>query len=141
MTTTANEIYYLLIQKLHESQLNFHLTETPYSAQILIRKRFLKDRTVPSSSTASNVPNEIISNLNNQLSELQTKVKNSSDIHDILEKKLVEAEAKALKIYVEKKIEVETLKNSVKKGDFLTTYLQKDLEAEQRVIQEYEKVI
>ena len=55
MTTTASEIFQLLVQKLRQGHLNFHLTETPYSAQILIRKRFLKDKTCPSPSFFSDV--------------------------------------------------------------------------------------
>ena len=35
--------------------------------------------------------------------------------------------AKAVKIYEEKKIEVETLNNSLKKGDFLAINLKKNL--------------
>ena len=46
-----------------------------------------------------------------------------------------------MKVYEEKKIEVESLKNSLKKGDFLTSNLKKELEANQKVIKEYEKVI
>ena len=137
----ANEMFQQLVQKLYSSQLHFHITETPFSAQILIRKRFLKDRSIQQSSTSSNFSNEKISNLENQILELQTKVKDSSAINDILEKKLGEAEAKAVKIYEEKKIEAETLKSSVKKGDFLTSNLKKNLEAEQKVVKENEKVI
>ena len=133
----ANEIYQ---QKLYSSQLYFHLTETPFSAQILTRKRFLKDGSIQSSAT-SNLSNAKIINLKNPILELQTKVKNSNDIDDILEKKLGEAEAKAVKIYEEKKIEVAKIKNSVKKGDFLAINLKKNLEAEQKVIKENEKMI
>ena len=91
---TANEMYQQLLQNLYSSQLHFHLTDTPFSAQILIRKKFLSDWSIQS----SNVPTEKIINLKNQILELQTKVKNSSDINDILEKKLEETEAKTVKI-------------------------------------------
>ena len=87
---TANEMYQQLLQNLYSSQLHFHLTDTPFSAQILIRKNW--------SIQSSNVPTEKIINLKNQILELQTKVKNSSDINDILEKKLEETEAKTVKI-------------------------------------------
>ena len=101
---TANEAYQQLVQKLYSSHLHFLLSETPFSAQILIRKKFIKDRTTPSSS-ASILQSE--ENYNNQILELQKKVQDSSELVDILEKKLDEAEAKALKSYEEKNIEID----------------------------------
>ena len=98
---TANEVFQQLVQKLYSSHLHFLLSETPFSAQILIRKKFLNDRTTPSSS-ASILQSE--ENYNNQIIELQKKVQDSSEIINILERKLGEAEAKALRLYEEKKI-------------------------------------
>ena len=58
-----------------------------------------------------------ISNLKNQISELQNKVKDAGEVIDILEKKLgeAEAEAHALKNYEEKKVEIDILKTQLKK--------------------------
>ena len=117
MATTANEIYYLLIQKLQQSQLNFHLTETPYSAQILIRKRFLKDKTCPTTLFFPN--NDEMKNTadDNLVIELQKTVQNSNEIIELLENKVAKAEAQALKLFEEKKTEISTLKNALKKSD------------------------
>ena len=111
---TPNEVFQQLVQKLYSCQLHFHLSETPFSAQILIRKKFLDNR-LAASSADTTFPNAEISNLTNQISELQNKVRDASEVNDILEKKLGEAEAHALKNYEEKKVEIDILKNSVKK--------------------------
>ena len=124
---TANEVFQQLVQKLYSSHLHFLLSETPFSAQIMIRKKFLNDRIIPSFTESSE------EKYNNQILELQKKVQDSSEIVNILEKKLGEAEAKALKTYEEKKLEIETLKNSLKNSDLLTKNLIKDLEIEKKV--------
>ena len=96
---TPSEVFQQLVQKLYSSHLHFHLSETPFSAQILIRKKFLDDRLPsPSTSTGSALSNEDVSNLTNQISELKEKVKDSSKVINILEKKLGEAEALALNL-------------------------------------------
>ena len=129
-----------LVQKLHSSHLHFHLSETPFSAQILIRKKFIKDMMVPS-ITASDSQSKEITNLNNQILELQKKVEIFSDTIDILEKKLDEAESKAMKTYQEKEIESETLRNSLKNSDFVASNLKKDLQVQQKVVKENLKLI
>ena len=68
-------------------------------------------------------------------------MKDSSKVINILEKKLGEAEALALKTYEDKKIEIDTLKNSVKKSDIQAKNLEKNLETKQKVIKENEKLI
>ena len=110
----ANATFQQLVHKLYSSNLHFHLSETPFSAQILIRKRFLRDKGGPSSFLSVS---EDVSKLNEQVLDLQKQVKKSRDNNDILENKLVEAEACAKKAYEEKKTEVEALKNSVKKSE------------------------
>ena len=87
---TPTEVFQQLVQKLYSSRLYFHLSETPFSEQILIRKKFLNAR--PSTEQT-----EDVSNFTNQILELQEKMKDFSDVIDILEKKLGDAEALALK--------------------------------------------
>ena len=135
---TAHEMFQQLVQQLYSSHLHFHLTETPFSAQILVRKKFLKDGT---SSTALNFQNEEIGHLNNKIAELQKQVKDSSDIINNLEKKLGQAEAQALKVYEENKTKMEALKSSIKNSDLLAKNVKKNLEAEQKVAKENEKLI
>ena len=137
---TAHETFQQLVQNLYTSNLHFHLTETPFSAQILIRKKFLKNR-IGQSSTTLNFQSEEINYLNNKIAELQKQVKDSNDIANTLEKKLGQAEAEALKVYEENKTKMEALKSSIKNSDFLAKNVTKRLESEQKVAKENEKLI
>ena len=93
------------------------------------------------SITASDSQSKEITNLNNQILELQKKVEIFSDTIDILEKKLDETESKAMKTYQEKEIESETLRNSLKNSDFVATNVKKDLQVQQKVVKENVKLI
>ena len=116
MTTSASATFQHLVLKLYQSQLHFCLTETPYSAQIVIRKRYLKDQSGPSLQFSSdkNAVNDEIEDLNVQVSELKKTVENSNKIIEILENKVAKAETQALKAFVEKKTETLALKSSLK---------------------------
>ena len=136
MTLTAIESFQLLVQKLYESQLNFYMSETPYSAQILIRKKFQKT-TISSPSSE----NEKIRHLETQVVELQEKVRNYSEIIDSLETKVGQAEEKASKVFEEKKTEIAVLKNTLKKSNNEIDEAKKDLVNERKALKEKEKVI
>ena len=139
MEATANEMFQQLVQTLYASHLHFYLSETPFSAQICIRKKFLKDRpTTNASSTGFNSRNETAFN---QITELQKKVESSDEIINILESKLEEAESKVLKAFNDKKIEIDTLKNSIKKSDQEVRNLRKDLNDERKLLKEKERNI
>ena len=138
MTTTANEIFRQLVQTLYSSNLHFHLSETPFSAQILIRKKFLKDRITDPSSTSSFSQTETAQN---QIRELQKNNEISSNTINRLEQKLEHAESKASKASDEKKIEIETLKSSLKNSGLEVKNLKKDLESERKVVNQKEKYI
>ena len=91
MTTTADELFQILIQKLRQTQLNFHLTETPYSAQILIRKRFLKDKNSPSPlffSDGTKYQNDKTRNTvdDSHIVELKKNVKHSNEMSALITK-------------------------------------------------------
>ena len=131
----VHEIFQQLVQKLYSSNLHFHLSETPFSAQILIRKKFLVDKSGVSSS-ALNCRNEEISDLKCKIVELEKQVESSSDTNKILEKKLGQAEIQALKAYEEQKTRIDALKNNIKKNDLETINLTKSLETEQKGVKE-----
>ena len=59
----------------------------------------------------------------------------------MLELKLENAESKALKAYVDKKIEVEALKSSLKNSGLEVMKLKKDLEYERKSVKQKDKVI
>ena len=113
MKATVNEMYQRLVQTLYASNLHFYLQETPFSAQILIRKKFQKDGTIPSSIGLIS-QNEAAQG---QIIELQKKVKESSELINVLECKLEKAESKTLLAYDGKKHEVDILKSSIKKSE------------------------
>ena len=117
MTTSASATFQHLVLKLYQSQLHFCLTETPYSAQIFTRKRYLKDQSGPSLlfSSDKNSQNDEIDDLNVQVSELKKTVESSTKIIEILENKIDNAETQALKAFEEKTTEILALKSSLKK--------------------------
>ena len=135
MAMAVNTVLQNLVQKLYKSGLHFYLSETPFLAQISIRKKMLKDRTGLSLTVATSQDEEI-SSLKYRIIELQKHVENSNEVIDILEKKVAQSEAKALKAYEEKKMEVETLKNALKKSNQEVKKLKKDLEDEHEVVKD-----
>ena len=143
MTMSASETYQQLVKKLYQSQLHFCLTETPFSAQIVIRKRFLKDQTGPSLlfSSSNNIQSDEVDNLNMQVIELEKAVQNSKETIEILENKVANAETGALKAFEVKKTEIAALKSSLKKSEDVIKTLRKDLEDKQKDVREKEKTI
>ena len=137
MTITANEMFRQLVQTLYSSNLHFHLSETPFSAQILIRKKFLNDRMAPSSTSFLSQTETA----QNQVLELQKNIENYSETINRLELKLEHAESKASKAYDDKKIEVEVLKSSLKNSSLEVRNLKKDLEDERKLVKQKEKII
>ena len=137
MTATANEKYRQLVQTLCSSQLHFHLSETPFSAQILLRKKLSKDR--PSGSSPSfHLQTETA---HTKVLALQKQLDDSNEIIKILQDKSDQAESKALKVYNEKKLEIETLKNCIKKCNLEMRNLKKDIDDEQTLVKQKEKII
>ena len=134
MEATANEMFQQLVQTLYASHLHFYLSETPFSAQICIRKKFLKDG--PTSNASPTGFNSLNETAFIQIKELQKKVESSDEIINILESKLEEAESKVLKAFNDKKIEIDTLKNSIKKSDQEVRNLRKDLNDERKLLKE-----
>ena len=143
MTVPASETFQQLVLKLYQSQLHFYLSETPYSAQITIRKRFLKDKDGPSPMFSSNSTpqNDEVENLTTQIIELKKTVENSSEVIEILEKKLATAETQAFKAFEEKKTQISVLNSSVRKSEDLVKELRKDLIDVHKVVKGKEKLI
>ena len=137
MTFSASETYQHLIKKLHGSNLHFLLTETPFSAQILIRKRFLKGELSPKTdfySHEASSRNNVGDYERNQIQELQETIES-------LEHKLAGAEAQSMKAFEEKMIEVNALKKALKNGEDEKVTIQKALEAKNRELKERDKLV
>ena len=99
---SANYICDQIIQEIRSSQLNFVISETPYSAQISLRKKFLKEfnpgKTVQGNlATQQNYLEEALDNIEkfkvqsesdrDTIAILETKVqKAEADLYDSIEK-------------------------------------------------------
>ena len=123
MTFSASETYQQLIKKFHGSHPQFCLPETPFSAQICIRKRFLKGETGP----ATDFYHDEAISMNAGLSDVKKNYEKSGEIIDTLETKLAAAEAQALKTFEAKKTEINALKNALKNSENQIVNIQKAL--------------
>ena len=152
MGPSASEVYHQLIKKLRLSNLNFLLSETPYSAQIIIRKRFLKDVTCPDPSFDVSAANETIvkdyeilkeSNclLENEISELKLVSERDKENIAILEEKVVKAEAAALKSFEKSNIELSTLKKTNKSLNSNLEEVKRELSLKNKQLKQKEKEI
>ena len=110
---SATAVCQLLLNQLRSSNLNFIISETPYSAQILLQKRFVKEASGP--AWAKNVENEF---------EI---TKNTGDD---------QSEASA---YKEKADEITILKKNIKTNKDEINTLRKDLSQERKITKEKEK--
>ena len=105
-----------VLQVLRDSSLHFLVSETPYSIQICIRKRFLKDAVHKQKNSDDNVAfkiesiqkkNEALvienSYLINDLEEANKALENSQSTNNILHEKIEKAEKELFKYFSEKK--------------------------------------
>ena len=91
---SANYICDQIIQEIRSSQLNFVISETPYSAQISLRKKFLKEfnpgKTVQGNlATQQNYLEEALDNIE----KFKVQSESDRDTIAILETKVQKAEA------------------------------------------------
>ena len=115
----ANEACRHILDQLRYSNLNFLVTETPYSANIVLRKRFVKTFKTPflassplsskqavqnSEIVEENLEHEIIA-LNDALEKSLANLETSKESCGVLEQKITIIEASALKTYEYKKSE------------------------------------
>ena len=138
---SASETFQQIAKCLYNSNLHFIVTETPYSAQIVIRKRFLSGKTGPASDFLSDARQNKSCDLILVNEELQEKVKNSRENIAVLENRLAESEAKALDALEENKNESSVLKNSLEDANTIISNLKKDLEAKEKDSIEKDKLI
>ena len=152
MAVTAPEVCHQLLYQLRLSNLNFVISETPYSAQILLRKRFLKDVEGPACPNLTNQfsnsknledENKVIKEEKNDLvdkvRELESSRKTATETLHLLEEKIAKAEAAALKCYQEKNHEVATFKTVVKNHNDELARLKADLSQANRSLKEKDK--
>ena len=148
--TSAQDVCHQLLHQLRLSNLHFALSETPHSAQIMLRKRFLKGSegpafSVTSDTSSGNLEHEINVQkkenimLKDKVKTLQAQNKSCIETVEILEDKIAKIEACALKSFEEKKVEADTLKKNSKtlREELETT--KKDVKFRDKTIKEKEK--
>jgi chromosome segregation ATPase len=156
MAVSAQNVCQQLLEQLRFSNLNFMISETPYSAKIFLRKRFLKNangpafRIQPNSSSTPEFLDQILeqtkildenSNLKTKIKELGAANKTANVTIPLLEEKLAKAEASALKCFKEKSEEILTLKSDVKNKTHEIENSRKDLSIKVKEAKEKEKEI
>ena len=119
----AHTVCQQVLNQLKLSNLNFIISETPYSAQIMLRKRFLREANGPSASfcSADQEVNEKLSTVNRENIILKEKIKtlelaqtlDRETIKD-LKNKVAKAEANGQKQFEKNKLETTLLKTSNK---------------------------
>ena len=109
MGVSPQDVCQQLLHQLRLSNLNFLISETPYSANICLRKRFVKDpknhTILPDAKPLSNSNEKILENqihaLVNENSTLKSQIesakKASRETINLLEEKLAKAEASTIK--------------------------------------------
>ena len=144
----ASEACCHVMDQLRFSNLNFIVTETPYSANIVIRKNFVKTFSTPRPASSSfsskqevqnpeNVDENLhkqISALNDALEKSEANLKTSKDTCVVLEEKIANIEAAALKAYEDTKSELNTNKMVMKKYSDEVQTLNKDLHESKKLI-------
>ena len=153
MDALAQSVCQQLISQLKLSHLNYLVTETPYSAQITIRKRFLKEYSGPNSnfflfgSDVKNLESQI-KELTDENAILKKEIANEKDAKkidkdniEVLEGKIKHAEAEALKAYERSKVETSSLKNVNKNLNTEHEQLKSDLNLRSKNLKQKEKEV
>ena len=114
-----------LLHTLRESNLHFIVSETPYSVQICIRKKFINNpskvkNSVPSSASLSVIKGfeKRIEDLKNEKASLSDALKKSNEnitnleiAQEMLQNKIETAEKKIFEVYKEKKEDIKKFEN------------------------------
>ena len=154
MAVSPRDVCQELLNQLRLSNLNFLISETPYSVQICLRKRFLKEAggPDPNLSIRAKTHDQNLEKqtqlLESENSILKTQIiacehdkESLSDTVNVLERKLSKAEASALKSFTSKNEEILTLKASLKKQNQEGENNQKDLKSKGKIVKEKDREI
>ena len=148
-TTTASHVCQQLLNQLRLSNLNFIVSETPYSAQIFLRKRFLKELNGPEPDFNSYCEVQIQvealreenNTLRNEISDLKLSSASEKETIKLLEDKLARAEEASLKIFEKAKLDTSTLKNVNKNQNKELEECRRDLNNKVKILKQKEKEI
>ena len=142
----AKENFDQVIRSVKESQLNFTMNLTPFSAHIVIKSSFVKNFTPPPVPKPLKLSDQIHSRViqgNQHLLEQITNLEKSNNnfVYTIktLEDKISNAEASVYKTFEERNQEVKTLKHALKNKDVELGNLQKEIKVLEKGLKEKEK--
>ena len=155
-TMVAKRTFDNMLEKIQSSNLNFHLTISPFSASISLKKSFIKDKfgnvLLPPPAPSEDTANQLLehehtllvaenNHLKQELKVLQMTQESSKETIRVLEQKMAHVEASALKAFEERNVNINSLKKSVKTANFESESHKKDLLAQNKFIKEKEKEI
>ena len=136
----AKENFDGVIKSVKESNLNFTMNLTPFSAYITIKSSFVKNFTPPPVSQPLNhglmEENE---HLLEQIRNLEKSSNNFVETIKILEDKIAKAEASVYKTYEERNQEVNTMKHALRNKDVELGNLKKEIKVLDKGLKEKEK--
>jgi chromosome segregation ATPase len=154
-TMVAKKSFENILEQIQSSNLNFQLQLSPFSANISLKKSFIKDKSgnllLPQNAGCKQKDQEVghhnsqleseNDHLREQIQELQIAQKSSQETIEILEQKISKIEASALKAFDERNIDTTVLKNSLKTANIDLEHFKKDVRAQNKCIKEKEKEI
>ena len=141
----AKETFNTVIQSVKDSNLNFTMNLTPFSAHITIKSSFIKCYSPPSTPSHPNPSAEYYllvdenQELLEQIKELQERSQAFADTNKILEDKLSKSEECARKRVGDKIEEIATLKLVMKNKDSEVTSLQKERAVTRKALKDSDK--
>ena len=145
MATSATAVCQLILNQLRSSNLNFIVSETPYSAQIMLRKRFVKEASGPAWAKAPKdlyeTPNNMVDDQSELIKTLEQNNQSLSESNSLLENRLAMAVASAYKAFNEKADEIAILKNNMKTNKSEKDAFRRDLNQEKKIMKEKEKEV
>ena len=146
----AKQVLNDVIQSVKDSNLNFSMNLTPFSAYITIRSSFTKNYSPPAfpqdvsqSNDKLEADDHFLNEKNNelvqQIKNLDHTTKTSTNTIKILEEKISKSEASALKSFEEKSQEISCLKKALKFKDSELACLQKEIKLVNKTLKENER--
>ena len=120
MASHANETCEKLLRCIKQSQLDFLLQETPYSAFITVRKRFVKNFNAPSATHGTVESDKVIEDLRSEneklrdvISEKDAEIESFRNGNFILQNRLGKAEKDMLKHFEESSVQKSKLSEEI----------------------------
>ena len=112
--TTAQEVCQSVLDQLRNSNLNFKICETPFSAEVILRKKFTRDQQGPTDSFML-ASGAVENSLQEENQILRDNLNSREATIQILEEKMEKIEATALKEFKKRNDEILSYKSVISK--------------------------